>query len=248
MTIKQLSEDGSSLPDFREEEVQLHSLELDRKRVYSWLIAWAQQTSMENRSWFCLSEIADACAQVQGQPKIDCESRARVIEWLRASVLGKEFDASREGQTRLAFLHTSPHAKLRFERAWAENIDKWNAWTKFLPSDWNSWKLPQQWPVTIWMRRVDCAAWFDSHNIMPPPAWHLDQGVHVSDYYPLPSEPPPGNKAATHTYNALLKRFGRRIPKRSMQELANAIKPTLEKMGHRSVSLESVARALGKRK
>ena len=31
MTIKQLSEDGSSLPDFREEEVQLHNLELDRR-------------------------------------------------------------------------------------------------------------------------------------------------------------------------------------------------------------------------
>ena len=116
---------------------------------------------MENRSWFCLSEIADACARVQGEPKIDPEIRVRVIEWLQASVLGKEFNSSREGQTRLAFLHTSPHAKLPgFERAWAADAHLWKAWTEFLPASWNSWEPLTQFPVTIWMRREDCRTWF----------------------------------------------------------------------------------------
>jgi hypothetical protein len=219
-----------------------------RERLYSLLMKLAQQTSMENRAWFCLSEIADACARVPGEAQINHESRAQVIEWLQASVLRGEFDSSREGQTRLAFLHAAPNATLHFERVWAEDFNKWKIWTDFSPTSWNPWEPPQQWPVTIWMRRDDCAAWLDSHNIVPPADWHLDESGEVGDYYLLPRERPPGNKAATHAYDALLKWRGRRIPRWPMQRLANAIKPILKKMGQPPVSQESVARALGKRK
>jgi hypothetical protein len=176
MIPKELTADTN----FDEEELHLRRLELRRESIYSQLMAVAQRTSMERRSWICLSEIADACARAPGQPEVDGARRALMIEWLRESVLQGEFEdpqtSSRHAQSRLAFLHTSPHANLRFEREWAENTDKWKAWTAFSPTEWNSWSPPAQWPVTIWMRRDDCVAWFAKHDIAPPTNWGLDAG------------------------------------------------------------------------
>jgi len=238
MIRKELTADTN----FDEEELQLRRLELRRKSIYSQLMAVAQRTSMERRSWICLSEIADACAQVQGQPKIDRESRARVIEWLRASVLGKEFDSSREGQTRLAFLQTSPHAKLRFELAWAENVDQWKAWTEFLPASWNSWKPPQQWPVTIWMRRDDCRTWFSNHALAPPASWHLIEDL---GSYKLPKDAPSGKQAA-RAHRALWQKYpSGRVPKMSIQKITNGLAPTLRHMREsEDITTDSVKRAL----
>ena len=113
MIRKELTADTN----FDEEELQLRRLELRRESIYSQLMTVAQRTSMERRSWICLSEIADACARAPGQPEVDGARRALVIEWLRESVLQGEFEdpqtSFRHAQSRLAFLHTSPHASPR---------------------------------------------------------------------------------------------------------------------------------------
>src|SRR5262245_38539198 len=111
-----------------EEDLGRRRLEQRRERIYSWLFTRAKQRSMDRRIWFCISEIADECARVEGKLEIDPLRRAFIIDLLRESVQRGEFNdpqhASCEARCRLAFLHTSPNAKLRFERGWAENRDQ----------------------------------------------------------------------------------------------------------------------------
>lgn len=151
-------------PLIGDDEFGRRELELRRERVYGKLLTRASKTKMDKRGWFCLAEIADALAK--GPEKLkppDPTTRQNVVELLRAAVLRGDF------AERLAFLHTSPHAELRFRPSWAENISQWNAWNTFSPVKLNRWNPPKPFPVTIWMRRADCVAWFKKCGLSWPP-------------------------------------------------------------------------------
>ena len=186
--------------NFDEEKLQLRCLELRRARICSKLLDRAQRTPMKSRKWFCLSEIADECSRLPDHPEIDQARRAAVIDLLRASVLQGDFEDSQTSthgaRSRLAFLHTSPHAKFRFEQSWAQNIDQWKAWTRFSPTEWNPWSPPTQWPVTIWIRRDDCVAWFAKHNLPAPNGW----GFELISNTPQ-TAPPKGRTGAKDKYD-----------------------------------------------
>ena len=96
------------------------------------------------RSWFRVSEIADACARIPGSVDLDPAKRALTLELLRQAILAGEFDNAR-GRSKVANLHPSPAAELRFARDSAD-----------IPDDFFAEKLAKH----LWIRRADCKAWF----------------------------------------------------------------------------------------
>jgi hypothetical protein len=163
-----MKQSGSrSLDKIDDEDHKKRHLELRRQRIYAKLLTRERNTPMERRVWFCLAEIADACATAPGQLKPDPTLRQTVIELLRTAVLRGDFENS-PGKSRIAFLHTSPHTELGFKRAWAENATQWIAWNSFSPAKWDAENPISPCPPTIWMRRTDCAAWLAKEEIDPP--------------------------------------------------------------------------------
>ena len=120
---------------------------------------------------------------------------------------------------------------------------QWKVWTEFLPASWNSWKPPQQWPVTIWMRRDDCRAWFSNHALAPPASWHLieDLGSYIL------SKDTPSGKQAARAHRALWQKYpDGRVPKMSIQKITNGLTSTLRHMREsEDITSDSVKRALG---
>jgi hypothetical protein len=79
----------------------------------------------------------------------------------------------------------------------------------------------------------------------PPTSQELFE---TEDYYLLPDKPPSGREAAK-VHRALLQKYpDRRVPKLSMQRLADNLAPILKEMGKSgTVSRDAVQRALGKK-
>jgi hypothetical protein len=212
MAIKQLPDDGS-LPNWREEAIRNRNLELRRAQIYSKLMTRAQRTSPARRMWFCFSEIADWCARVPDQPEIDLARRELAIDRLREAVLRGDFEDPKDSKSRLAFLHTSPHAALRFERSWAENRDRWKEWTSFRLSDWDAWTPSSAWPVTVWMRRADCASWFTGQQITAPETWDLtNSSIQDEDRFDLARSGAPGRPTSRSLVEEELNRRIRALP------------------------------------
>jgi hypothetical protein len=83
-----------------------------------------------------------------------------------------------------------------------------------------------------WMRSVVADQWLGAGD--------KDEIQGRSDYYELPADEPSGGREAAKAYHALKQKHGTKVPKRSMQWLANNLPG--------NHSRDSVARALGKKK
>jgi hypothetical protein len=123
-----------------------------RLRIRPWLIYAADRTPLHVRPWFRVSEIADACARIHGSVELDQAKREGTIELLRRAILAGEFDDAKK-RSKVANLHPSPAAELRFARDSADIAD-------FAKLDKH-----------LWIRRADCKAWFDRQRIELPAHW-----------------------------------------------------------------------------
>jgi hypothetical protein len=117
------------------------------------LIKAADRMPLHLRSWFRVSEIADACARIPGSVDLDPAKRALTLELLRQAIHRGEFDDARK-RSKVANLHPSPAAELRFARDSAAIAD-------YFP------ELAEH----LWIRRADCKAWFERNKIPFPMRW-----------------------------------------------------------------------------
>jgi hypothetical protein len=208
MIARKSKADHTSSHDSTEHlEEQRQSVRAYRQRVRQWLIWLADRTPMNQRPWFRISEIANTCACIPGSVELDQAKLDRAIEFLRNSILTGEFDDP-HGRSRVANLHPSSSAELRFAR--------------------DSAGVPEYFPPLapyLWIRRADCEAWFARKAIEFPKAWmrnnnqrDLRQGLAEassrSPRYPLAENPT--QPATAYAYYVLLERWGREGPPRSM--------------------------------
>jgi hypothetical protein len=108
---------------------------------------------MHQRRWFRISEIADVCAQIPDSVQLDEGKRERAIELLRKAILAGEFEDT-DGRSRVANLHQAFAAELRFARDSAAEPKYFRPCVPYL-----------------WIRRVDCEAWFRRNRIEFPEDW-----------------------------------------------------------------------------
>jgi hypothetical protein len=125
-----------------------------RLRIRPWLIYAADRTPLHVRPWFRVFEIADACARIHGSVELDQVKREGTLELLRRAILAGEFDDAKK-RSKVANLHPSPAAELRFARDSADIADDFFA------------DLAEH----LWIRRADCKAWFERNKLPFPMRW-----------------------------------------------------------------------------
>jgi hypothetical protein len=122
-----------------------------RTNRFQRLIKAADRMPLHLRSWFRVSEIADACARIPGSVDLDPAKRALTLELLRQAIYRGDFDDARK-RSKVANLCPSIAAELRFARDSAAF------------ADYFSDELTKH----LWIRRADCKAWFERNQIELP--------------------------------------------------------------------------------
>jgi hypothetical protein len=115
------------------------------------------------RRWFRISEIADVCAQIPNGVQLDEGKRERAIELLRKAIFTGEFEDT-DGRSRVANLHQAFAAELRFARDSGAEPKYFRPCAPYL-----------------WIRRVDCEAWFRRNGIEFPKGWVTDSTVNPTE-------------------------------------------------------------------
>jgi hypothetical protein len=121
-----------------------------------------------------VSEIANACAHIPGSVDLDKEKRKRALELLRRAILAGEFDDAKK-RSKVADLHPSPAAELRFARDSADIAD-----------DFFAEKLAEH----LWIRRADCKAFYHDRAVV----------VTVAIMQIFETAPTPERRAALEAY------------------------------------------------
>jgi hypothetical protein len=128
-----------------------------KQRLRDLIETYYSKTPLNERQWWKLREIADECAKIPGNTKIDDEKRNHVVDFLCRAIFRGEFKDDK-GRMQVAYLHPSPLAPMRLDVKWLD-------FDQLL-------KLAND----LFVRRKECIESFSRNNIDVPRAW-LPRGI-----------------------------------------------------------------------